>query len=681
MLSVLRSAWGIALLPFRFIARPVAAFFGRLGIMTKALIAPVFLILLLIGIGGGAVYFQQEVNQEMDHVSNDLVRVSDAATSLLDAIYRERIAADQFLGNPVSFTGDMWRSARTETLSFLQVAERNIRDEDRLRILERIAGEHERYGSVFGEQVMPAASEAHAIYGDRLQPELEEITARLEALLERQATQGIASLTRRAGDAAYQVLGTHSGMQEYIRSGRAGDFNAAEANHAAALAVMDDLATHVYIQEDVDAVNGIMERWEAYGQAMTDLNQAASEATTLVRTQTSAAGRQMVDEARNLQQGAMSDLNRVARDVTETGEQVQVILAVLLGTGVLLGALVAWLMTRGYVRPLVRTNAFVRTMVEDMDGGNGDLTRRIEVHSRDEVGELGGNINRFVETLQRVIGTINTETSQLASAAEELSAVTEQTNEGTGRQRGETEQVATAINEMTATVQEVARNATDASTAAEEANQTAADGRRVVAETVDAINALVEAVQEGRSTVDQLGNDAEGITEVVDVIQAVAEQTNLLALNAAIEAARAGEEGRGFAVVASEVRDLAKKTQDSTVKIQELIENLQTGARGARRVMQQSGERGQETVEHAAAAGAALERIEEQVRIINDMNAQIASAAEEQTAVTNDISGSVEAIRGVADETAQAAGQTSSATQDLARLAERLNGLVRQFRI
>ncbi|MCH8506956.1 MAG: methyl-accepting chemotaxis protein, partial [Ectothiorhodospiraceae bacterium] len=194
-------------------------------------------------------------------------------------------------------------------------------------------------------------------------------------------------------------------------------------------------------------------------------------------------------------------------------------------------------------------------------------------------------------------------------------------------------------------------------------------------------NALVEAVQDGQKTVNQLDKDSDAITEVIDVITGIAEQTNLLALNAAIEAARAGQEGRGFAVVASEVRELAAKTQESTGKIRALIENLQKGSRSAVSVMGQSAERGNQTVTSAAEAGAALERIEEQVRVINDMNAQIASAAEEQTAVSNDISQSVERIRGVSDESAQGADQTARASEDLARLSERLNKLVNQFRI
>ena len=688
MQAVVRSVIGVVLtplrflmMPFRFALRPVGRLFSRLGIMTKAMMAPGFLILLLVVIGSVAVFFQQGVNRDMEHVSGNLVAAGNAATNLLDAIYSERLAAEQFLENPGNLNRDMWRGVRNESESYLDMARYSIVDPDRQAMLEDLAAQHAGFSSVFGEEVVPTAMSAQETLTTEIQPLLAEIAGIMQEVVERQVQRGVAALTHQTGTVSYDILDTHTAFTQYVSSGRRGDFGMAMERFEATDAALNELMMHVYHQNDVDAVENAIELWADYGAAIQAYREADASARNLVQTELSAVGREMVNSAQGLQRSAMDSLNEVTVQVTDAGGRAQWIITALLIGGVVVGGLFAWFLTRGYVRPLVGTNEFLGSVVDDMDAGRGDLTRRVEVRSRDEVGQLGHNINRFIETLQRVVGTINTETTQLASAAEELSAVTGQTTEGAERQRGESEQVATAITEMTATVQEVARNATDASTAAEEANGSAAEGRRVVGETVEAINALVEAVQEGQRTVGQVGSDAEGITEVVDVIQAVAEQTNLLALNAAIEAARAGEEGRGFAVVAAEVRDLAKKTQDSTVKIQELIENLQTGTRGAVEVMRQSGERGEKTMESAAAAGTALERIEEQVRIINDMNAQIASAAEEQTAVTEDISGSVERIRGVSDETAQAAVQTSTASGDLAKLAERLNGLVKQFRI
>ncbi len=649
--------------------------------MVKALVAPAVLVLIMLVIGGTALVVQQGVNRDMQTVSGNLAPASEIATELLNSVYRERMAATEFLGHRADYMGDLWGTAREEVEANLANARQMIQDPARGEILDRFADQHQRFGDVFRDDVVPAAMEAQNITMRRLQPVVMDVEFIIEDVINALVRAGRLEETRLAGAVASQVAGTQTSVIEYTSTGDSGRFNLAQMRYGNAETSLQQLSAAVTDRNIAGDIAELVQLWQDYGEAMNDLSAAVTQTSLLVREELNVIGPAMIDLVREFQQSAIGDLNTVAGAVTQTGAQAQVVILALVVAGLLIGAVVAWVLTRGYVKPLVRTNAFLGDLVDDMDAGNGDLTRRVEVTTRDEVGELGGNINRFVETLQKVIGTINSETSQLASAAEELSAVTNQTNQGTARQRGETEQVAAAINQMTATVQEIARNATDASTAAEEANQSAADGRRVVVQTVEAINALVEAVEKGQRTVDQVGNEAENITEVVDVIQAVAEQTNLLALNAAIEAARAGEEGRGFAVVASEVRDLAKKTQDSTVKIQELIEKLQKGTRGAIGVMRESGEQGQKTVEHAAAAGSALERIEEQVRIINDMNAQIASAAEEQSAVTNDISGSVETIRGVSDETAQAADQTSSSSEELAKLAERLSALVKQFRI
>jgi methyl-accepting chemotaxis protein len=312
---------------------------------------------------------------------------------------------------------------------------------------------------------------------------------------------------------------------------------------------------------------------------------------------------------------------------------------------------------------------------------NGDLTVRLDEQRRDEVGQLATGFNAFVATIRELVHEVNGSARQLASAAVEMATVTEQTTQGMRRQQSETDQVATAMNEMSATVEEVARHALTAAGAAHRASDASADGRRVVQETIGAIDALAGEVERVAEVIHKVeGNSAE-IGKVVDVINGIAQQTNLLALNAAIEAARAGEQGRGFAVVADEVRSLASKTQSSTEEIRRMIERLQQGAGEAVSAMQQGRTGARNSVAKAADAGVALDAITGAVTEINDMNAQIASAAEEQSAVAEEINRNIVNISHVATETTDGAQQTARASEELARLAERLRAQLERFRV
>jgi methyl-accepting chemotaxis protein len=259
--------------------------------------------------------------------------------------------------------------------------------------------------------------------------------------------------------------------------------------------------------------------------------------------------------------------------------------------------------------------------------------------------------------------------------------VTSQTQQGMSQQRSETEQVATAMNEMAATIQEVARNAAEAANAAQQADTESQTGNRVVGATVESIDALAREVEKAADVIQKLQQDTDGIGKVLEVIRGIAEQTNLLALNAAIEAARAGEQGRGFAVVADEVRTLASHTQESTAEIQQMVERLQGRAAEAVKVMIEGRSRAEASVGQAAKAGSSLDAITNAVARINDMNTQIASAAEEQTTVAEEVNRSIVSISGVASQCSEGCNQTAGASQQLASLAADMQSLVGQFRV
>ena len=348
-----------------------------------------------------------------------------------------------------------------------------------------------------------------------------------------------------------------------------------------------------------------------------------------------------------------------------------IVLSIVTLVSIVLGLLISWFVSSFIVQAL---RAAIKT-------ASGDLRNEIVVESRDEVGQLLAGMNGMRQKIINLINQITGTTAQLSAAAEELSAVTLQSRDSIQRQQMETEQVATAMNEMATTVQDVSSNITKTATAAREANTETTEVKMIVAHTCEKIRRLATQIDEASQTVNQLEANSNDITRVLDVIEGIAEQTNLLALNAAIEAARAGEQGRGFAVVADEVRTLASRTQQSTEEINQMIEKFQGGAKQAVGAMHASREQAQSGVQEAEAAEGSLAAIADAVSNINDMASTIASAAEEQTAVADEVNKNIVRISDMTNETAEGARQTAIASEDLTRMAAELQRVVGEFAV
>jgi methyl-accepting chemotaxis protein len=340
----------------------------------------------------------------------------------------------------------------------------------------------------------------------------------------------------------------------------------------------------------------------------------------------------------------------------------------------LAGGLAAWQITREIIRPLRETLLAVERIA------GGDLSQELIINRKDEIGVLQQGIQRMGSTLRQLIGGIRDGVGHIAVAAEKLSAVTKQTSAGANSQRLETDQVATAVHEMSATVQEVARNAAAASQAASSADREAAEGDRVVNETISQIDRLAAEVNRSQDAMKHLQQESHKIGSVMDVIKSVAEQTNLLALNAAIEAARAGEAGRGFAVVADEVRGLAQRTQKSTEEIEDLVAALQRGTQQVAAIMNSSRGLTDSTVALTRKAGDSLGSITGTVSSIQAMNQQIAAAAEQQSAVAEEINRSVMNVRDISEQTALTSDDTAKASVELAGLGNQLHVMISHFR-
>ncbi|WGK89792.1 methyl-accepting chemotaxis protein [Pseudomonas migulae] len=335
----------------------------------------------------------------------------------------------------------------------------------------------------------------------------------------------------------------------------------------------------------------------------------------------------------------------------------------------------AMLLTRSIVRPLNEALSAAESVAQ------GDLTRPIATHGNDEVSRLLKALATMQQNLRETLQAISGSATQLATAADELNAVTLDSTQGLQQQNNEIEQAATAVNEMTSAVEEVARNAVSTSDATRQSSESAHLGQERVSETASAISDLANDVQHTGELVQSLANQSQDIGKVLDVIRAIAEQTNLLALNAAIEAARAGESGRGFAVVADEVRALAHRTQQSTQEIEQMVQGMRSGSSLALDSMNASASRAAETLVMAKRAGDALQTITASVHEIHERNLVIASAAEEQAQVAREVDRNLVNIRDLSVRSATGADQTSASSHELSKLANALQGMVQRFRV
>ncbi|MCP1483248.1 methyl-accepting chemotaxis protein [Pseudomonas chlororaphis] len=367
-------------------------------------------------------------------------------------------------------------------------------------------------------------------------------------------------------------------------------------------------------------------------------------------------------------------LQGVLDDAQAQGTLVSLLVAAVAGV---IGLLLIWLTASGVTRPI---NS-VAQMLKEIASGDGDLTQRLKYGKQDELGELVGWFNRFLDKLQPTIAQIKQSITDARGTADQSSEIARQTSEGMQVQFREIDQVATASNEMSATAHDVANSASNAANAARGADQSAKDGMTIIERSTRDISTLAEEVSKAVVEVEALAVNSEQIGSVLEVIRSIAEQTNLLALNAAIEAARAGESGRGFAVVADEVRNLAKRTQDSVEEIRLVIERIQSGTRGVVATMHSSQAQAQSNAGQIQQAVQALGKISDAVTVISDMNLQIASAAEQQSAVAEEVNRNVSAIRSVTESLTEQATESAQVSSQLNALTTQQMKLMDQFRV
>lgn len=421
----------------------------------------------------------------------------------------------------------------------------------------------------------------------------------------------------------------------------------------------------LYFQSASDLAKGMI-------NGTLELNELAASATKMNEQYQSFS-----DELKAFRQSAQQDFARRLQEAKKESQN-SLMMGVILGIVVVaLLCLIAWAVANIITSNI---NRIIKELAE-MATGKGDLTVRLDTNARDEVGDLVNKFNAFVTHLQLMVKVLANLAKGVTSGTEEVSKIAKHTQGGIVDQQHEIQQVATAVTEMAQTAQEVSRNAGEASKATDQADNESQNGQRVVGENIQAITSLAEEIEDARDVIQTLSDEVQKIASASQDIRSIAEQTNLLALNAAIEAARAGEQGRGFAVVADEVRTLAGRTGQSTNEIEEIISSLLSGAQRAVDVMDRSKERAYNSVDQSKTTGESLQSILTSVHTINEMNLLVATSAEEQSTVADEVSKNIERINEVSDQTVEDAQATSDATRSLYEQAEQLKAIVNEFKV
>ncbi len=463
-----------------------------------------------------------------------------------------------------------------------------------------------------------------------------------------------------------QVQNARYEVQAYVFSGR-------ESYEIAAITAIDEALKEVEQIATDQADGNVSELLNARKTLLKYREHIGQFKDLQVKVEAAQESMEALSESLLTSTGEITALQGQRRDAEAT--QSRQTLSGVAGLAMLLGLLAAWLITQQIITPLRLTLSAAARIAK------GDLSQDLEVGRRDEMGMLQRSMQDMTLSLRQLISGISDGVTQIASAAEQLSAVTAQTSVGVTSQKDETDCVATAMNQMTSTVMEVARNAEEASEAARHADQQARDGDKVVNDAIAQIERLALEVNNSTEAMGKLKLESDKIGGVLDVIKSVSQQTNLLALNAAIEAARAGEAGRGFAVVADEVRGLAQRTQESTEEIEVLIAALQSGTQQVVMTLDASRTLTDSSVELSRQAGSALGHITRTVSTIQAMNQQIAAAGEEQSSVAEQINRSVLNVRDVSEQTAASSEETAASSIELARLGVQLQEMVGKFRV
>jgi len=653
----------------------------RLGVSGKLLIAPVFILLLFALVTFYSIREFQSLDARMDTVARDLAPETAVATGVLINLYTMRLRVFDYYATGNEDILARFEQLETDFFRELSAAQQTIKSADRVQLVAEIEEATLQYANVFKSELVPAKQQVKNIIAD----ELDQYGPTASEAL-RRAIDGV---TNREPDSRLRVvleqlihdtLMMRMASQRFFADGDESSETAlgyAMEDISDALEFLDMDSVPDYVRQYFDTAIAALEKYQA------SVNELLVQQKAMIRTKEDrldVLGPQITDMARNLEKEVFASLETVADEAeAETETALNLTLAAFVAS-VVLGLVVALLMSRMMGNSVKRARSEILGYLENIGNNEGDVSTRLTKGRPDEIGDFISAVNAFLETLEDIISRIVASSRRLSTESESLSGITNSTTANAEQQRDQVTQVSAAMQEMVSTSDEIASNTNDTDESARQAADLAGTGQETVSTAIKSVTRLAEQVEAGSKRIQRLEDESGEIGNVLDVIQAIAEQTNLLALNAAIEAARAGDAGRGFSVVADEVRGLAKRVQDSTVDIERIVSNLQSGAAGAVVDMSKAKQMASEASEEAGKSGAALSEIMAAVNRIVDMTTQVASATEQQRATAAEMTQNVEASSSAIDKLTDDIAHVNQSSNSLADMAEDLNGLVRRFK-
>ena len=653
----------------------------KLGVPGKLLIAPVFVLLLFASVTFFSVNEFQALDQRMNTVARDLAPETAIGTESVISVYRMRLRVFDYFSTGNEETLERFDEMETDFRAVMAKAQEDIQEPERASLVDRIEDTTNQYIDAFRNVLVPAKRQVLSIIAEQLDVHGPNATKALRLALNGVANREPDSELRAGLEQLLNdALIMRMTAERYLATGD-------EDSQKALGWAIEDLSDAL---ELIDAENGpefvqvylntVVEELEAYRAAVRKMLEQQSILVNVKSQKLDVLGPEIASMARELEASIFASLDEEADEATaETDLALKFTLAAFLISAVL-GLIVAIVMSRLMGNSVKRAKTEILGYLDDIANNNGNLSTRLTPGRPDEIGDFIDAVNTFLQTLEETISRIVTASRQLTGESESLSGITERTTANSEQQRDQITQVSAAMQEMVSTSEEIASNTSETDESARKASSLADSGQETVGSAIRAVTNLANQVEKGSTRIQQLENESAEIGNVLAVIQSIAEQTNLLALNAAIEAARAGDAGRGFAVVADEVRGLAKRVQESTVDIERIVSQLQSGAAGAVVDMSKAKQMAEEASEEASKSGEALTDILAAVNSIVEMTTQIASATEQQRATAAEMTQNVEISSGAIEELAGDISQVNHSSRSLANMADELNTLVRRFR-
>jgi methyl-accepting chemotaxis protein len=648
--------------------------FADLRIAYKIAIVPAVLCILLVVLGVVSSLSLRSIADRVGVVTRDLGPSMDQVAQVTDSMARLQLALSQYARSGEAGAAQQFNQLDAHLAQALQHAGARLQDPAQSQLLAQIESLREQYSRLFREHLVPLSQQRQALVSGELSlhgPAIEKVLSAV--LADAQMSFNLDAVFYSSAGMRNLLLGSQY-LYQFLQENQAEQAKAFArelANAQSMIGVLRDRGGSERLTAQLNQALASLELYKAAAGKVVEL----IDARNATLAQMDRIDPQIADLAKRLQQSLMDAMQQAGSAADSTVSQVSRLLWVVVLAAVLFGVLVAY----GVASALLRTLRQINLMLQDMAEGEGDLTKRLPVLGKDDLGQLAVSFNIFVEKIRTTVAEVAQAARTLEGAGEDLQVAAQRAHQNVELQRLESAQVASAMTEMAASAQQMAHSAAHGQQLSDDARRAADEGLDRVQGNRQAMHSLTDKVGRLAEVIEALSTDSERIGSVLAVIRGIAEQTNLLALNAAIEAARAGDQGRGFAVVADEVRGLAQRTQVSTEEIQAIIQSLQSRSQSSIEMMGESRQAVDLARDSVEQASASLQRITGAVDTIDQNIQQMAEAASEQACVAEQVGAGVVRTNGISEDTHATVEQTRAAAQSIRTLESRLSSLIEQF--